>query len=68
MTAKGQRSYTLSDADLTAIGSHGVARSYPKNTIIVSEGDRTDSLYVILEGRVAGDEVAEVLLRHHQQP
>ncbi|HUN67907.1 MAG TPA: Crp/Fnr family transcriptional regulator [Burkholderiales bacterium] len=52
MTAKGQRSYTLSDADLTAIGSHGVARSYPKNTIIVSEGDRTDSLYVILEGRV----------------
>jgi len=52
MTAKGQRSYTLSDADLMAVGSHGIARSYPKNTIIVTEGDRTDSLYVILEGRV----------------
>ena len=52
MAAKGQRSYTLSDADLVAIGSHGIARSYPKNTIIVSEGDKTDSLYVILEGRV----------------
>jgi len=52
MAAKGQRSYTLSDADLAAIGSHGIARSYPKNTIIVSEGDRTDSLYVVLEGRV----------------
>jgi CRP/FNR family cyclic AMP-dependent transcriptional regulator len=44
--------HTLSDADLMAVGSHGIARSYPKNTIIVSEGDQTDSLYVILEGRV----------------
>lgn len=52
MAAKGQRSYTLSDADLVAMGSHGIARSYPKNTIIVTEGDKTDSLYVILEGRV----------------
>jgi len=52
MAAKGQRSYTLLDADLEAMGLHAIARSYPKNTIIVSEGDRTDSLYVILEGRV----------------
>ncbi len=52
MAAKGQRSYTLSDADLIAVGSHGIARAYPKNTIIVSEGDKTDSLYIILEGRV----------------
>ena len=66
MTAKGQRSYTLSDADLMAVGSHGIARSYPKNTIIVTEGDRTDSLYVILEGRVkvfvSDDSGNEVLL------
>jgi CRP/FNR family cyclic AMP-dependent transcriptional regulator len=52
MAAKGQRRYTLSDADLTAVGSHVVARSYPKNTIIVSEGDKTDLLFIILEGRV----------------
>ena len=52
MAAKGQRRYTLSEGELAAVGSHGIARSYPKNTIIVSEGDRTDSLYVILEGRV----------------
>jgi CRP/FNR family cyclic AMP-dependent transcriptional regulator len=52
MAAKGQRSYTLSDADLMAVGSHGIARSYPKKTIIVTEGDKTDSLYIILEGRV----------------
>ena len=52
MSVKGQRSYKLSDADLAAVGSHGVARSYPKNAVIVSEGDLTDSLYIILEGRV----------------
>jgi CRP/FNR family cyclic AMP-dependent transcriptional regulator len=52
MAGKGQPRYTLSDADLMAVGSHGVSRSYPKNTIIVTEGDKTDSLYIILEGRV----------------
>ena len=52
MAARGQRSYTLLDADLIAVGSHGIARTYPKNTIIVTEGDKTDSLYIILEGRV----------------
>jgi CRP/FNR family cyclic AMP-dependent transcriptional regulator len=66
MTAKGQRSYTLSAADLMAVGSHGIARSYPKNTIIVTEGDETDSLYVILDGRVkvfvSDDSGNEVLL------
>lgn len=66
MTATGQRSYTLSDADLMAVGSHGVTRTYPKNTIIVSEGDQTDSLYIILKGRVkvfvSDDAGHEVLL------
>jgi len=52
MAAKGQRSFTLSEADRMVMGSHGIARSYPKNTIIVTEGDTTDSLYIILEGRV----------------
>src|SRR4051794_34390607 len=52
MGAKLTRQHTLSDADLRAVGSHGISRSYPKHTIIVSEGDKTDSLYIILEGRV----------------
>ena len=52
MAAREQRSDTLSDADLMAVGSHGIARSYPRNTVIVSEGDKTDSLYIILEGKV----------------
>ncbi|MGH8764921.1 MAG: Crp/Fnr family transcriptional regulator [Burkholderiales bacterium] len=52
MDAKGRRTHVLTEADLTTVGAHGIARSYPKNTIIVSEGDATDSLYIILEGRV----------------
>ena len=34
------------------MAEHAIPRAHPKNTIVVSEGDRTDSLYIILEGRV----------------
>lgn len=44
--------YTLSESELQAIAVHGVARTYPKNAVVVSEGDNSDSLYVVLEGRV----------------
>jgi CRP/FNR family transcriptional regulator, cyclic AMP receptor protein len=44
--------FALSAADLEAISAHGVERSYAKNAVLVSEGDSTDSLYVILAGRV----------------
>jgi len=40
----------LNDAELRAIARHGIQRSFPKNTIVVSEGDRTDTLYIILAG------------------
>ncbi len=52
MPPKGHRAFTLADADLLAMSSHAVARAYPKGTIVVSEGDRTETLFVILEGRV----------------
>lgn len=42
----------LNDAELRAISGHGVPRAYPKNAVIVSEGDRTDTLYIILSGTV----------------
>jgi CRP/FNR family cyclic AMP-dependent transcriptional regulator len=48
----GHRVFRLSEAELKLVGAHGVARSYPKNCIIVDEGESTDSLYIILEGRV----------------
>lgn len=44
--------FVLSEAELKAIAAHGMERSFPKNVIVVSEGDSTDSLFVILSGRV----------------
>ena len=44
--------FVLSEAELKAIASHGMERSCPKNVIVVAEGDSTDSLFVILSGRV----------------
>ncbi len=61
-----QRDFRLTDAELMAIGVHGIARSFPKNAVIVNEGDATDSLYVITEGRVkafvSDNEGGEVIL------
>ena len=42
----------LAPADRELIEKRVVKRSFPKNTIIVSEGDSSDSLYLILEGKV----------------
>jgi len=40
------------DAELRALAARTTTRSYPKQAIIVSEGDESDSLYLILAGRV----------------
>jgi CRP/FNR family cyclic AMP-dependent transcriptional regulator len=42
----------LGDAQLRLLAARAATKSFPKNTVIVSEGDETDSLYVILSGRV----------------
>jgi CRP/FNR family cyclic AMP-dependent transcriptional regulator len=42
----------VAEAELHALAECTVTRSYPKQAIIVSEGDETDSLYLILAGRV----------------
>jgi CRP/FNR family cyclic AMP-dependent transcriptional regulator len=42
----------VSDADLRALADRSAVRSYAKQAIIVSEGDESDSLYLILSGRV----------------
>src|SRR5882724_76215 len=41
----------LSEADLREIAKRAVTRTFPKNTVVVSEGDRTDSLYIVVSGR-----------------
>jgi len=42
----------LTGAELRALSGQGAVKSCGKNTVIVSEGDETDSLYVIISGRV----------------
>ncbi len=43
---------TLGEADLDALSRHLVRRHFPRNSVIINEGDTTNSLYVILSGRV----------------
>jgi CRP/FNR family transcriptional regulator, cyclic AMP receptor protein len=38
--------------DLRDFAQHAVSRTFPKNTVVVTEGDQTDSLYIIVSGRV----------------
>lgn len=56
----------LTKAELRALSSQGPVKSFRKQTIIVNEGDETDSLYVILSGRVkvflADDSGKEIVL------
>jgi CRP/FNR family cyclic AMP-dependent transcriptional regulator len=42
----------LDEEALKSLAPNGVARPYPKNVVVLNEGDATDSLYVMLSGRV----------------
>src|SRR5262245_15387031 len=51
--------------DLRDFAKHAVTREFPKNTVIVREGERTDSLYIIVSGRVkiyVSEEGKEIVL------
>lgn len=56
----------LTAAELRALSEQGTLKSFPKNAVIVSEGDETESLYVILSGRakvfVADESGKEIVL------
>jgi CRP/FNR family cyclic AMP-dependent transcriptional regulator len=56
----------LEPSDAHLLTEHTHTRTYPANSILINEGDQTDSLYVILEGEVkvyASDETGkEVIL------
>jgi CRP/FNR family transcriptional regulator, cyclic AMP receptor protein len=42
----------LQPETLRAIAASGVIRTFPKNTVLINEGDVGDALYVVLNGRV----------------
>jgi len=42
----------MDEADIDMVASQTVTRQFPKNTVIVSQGDETDSFYVIVQGKV----------------
>ncbi|MEO7728818.1 MAG: Crp/Fnr family transcriptional regulator [Burkholderiales bacterium] len=56
----------LSEQDIGALSQRAVTRAYPKNTVILNEGDQTDSLYIIVSGKVkvflANEEGKEIIL------
>ena len=49
---KTSRPDSLTGAELRALSGQGTVKTFQKHTVIVSEGDETDSLYVVLSGRV----------------
>lgn len=56
----------LSDEALRRLAPRGVVRTFQKHAIVVNEGDETDSLYVLLSGRVkafvTGEDGREVVV------
>jgi len=42
----------LHDQTLRNIAASGVVRTFPRNTILINEGDLGDALYIVLSGRV----------------
>lgn len=53
MNHKNAAAWThLNEDELRALSAEGVVKSFPKNAVIVSEGDETDYLYIIIAGRV----------------
>lgn len=51
---------------LAEIAARGGTRQFPANAILINEGDSTDSLYIVLDGRVkvysAGESGREIIL------
>jgi CRP/FNR family cyclic AMP-dependent transcriptional regulator len=61
----------LAEQHIKALADHGTVKAYPKNAVIVSEGDRSDSLYVILTGKVKvylADEEGKEMVLNTQGP
>lgn len=61
----------LTEGELRTLSGEGVVKTFPKHAVIVNEGDETDSLYVILSGRVKvflSDEAGKEIVLGTQGP
>ena len=61
----------LTPEDIVAISRHGIERKFKKNTVIITEGDSSDSFYVIKTGRVkvfVSDESSKEIILNSQGP
>ena len=61
----------LAPQETELLTQHSTTRSYPANTILISEGDSTDSLYVVLDGEVkvfASDEQGKEVILNILEP
>ena len=52
MTASEQAISEIGDPMVRELATRGQVRTFPKNAVIINEGDRGDSLYIILTGKV----------------
>ena len=48
---KADASLVLTPEELAEITKHAVARTFRPRTVLVSEGEKTDALYIIVEGK-----------------
>ena len=55
--------------ELEALSAHAAVQTFPKGTVIINEGDRSDSIFIIASGRVKvflhGRDGREVVLNVH---
>lgn len=69
MTSTEQLINAIGDPMIRELASRGQTRSFPKNAVIINEGDRGDTLYVILSGKVkvyvSDDDGREMILDTH---
>lgn len=59
----------LEEHELRALSAHATVQTFPKHAVIINEGDRTDSIFIIASGRVKvylrGGDGKEVILNIH---
>jgi CRP/FNR family cyclic AMP-dependent transcriptional regulator len=61
--------WSLPPQHLKALAEQGTIKAFPKNAIIISEGDRSDSLFIVQSGKVkvylADEDGKELMLSTH---